>query len=80
MKYVHRLPDDVIMGVMRCNIGDNHTILCRNVDHKCFYEAKTNGKLLHELLLAVSFQTSLLLTFKNVSVSKLYNTDFVWYR
>ena len=39
---IHRVPADMRMGVMRCNIGENHTILCRHVDHKCCYEAKTN--------------------------------------
>ena len=63
-------------GVMHCNIGKNRTILSRHVDYKCYYEAKTNGQLLHELL-AVSFELSLPLTFKNIWVSKLYSTDFV---
>ena len=74
---IHRLPDDVRTGAMHCNIGENHMILCRHVDHKCCYEAKTNGQLLRELL-AVSFQSSLPLTFQNIDVSKLYSTDFVW--
>ena len=47
---IHRLPDDMQTGVMHCNIGKNHMILYRNVDHKWFYEAKTNEQLLHELL------------------------------
>ena len=51
------------MGAMHCNIGENHTILYRHVDHKCFYEAKTNGQLLCELW-AVTFQSSLPLTFQ----------------
>ena len=75
---IHRLPDDMRMGTMRCNISENHTILCRHVDHKCCYKVKTNGQLLHELL-AVSFQLSLSLTFKNIGISKLYSTDFVCY-
>ena len=61
---------------MRCNIGKNHTILFRHVDHKCCYEAKTNRQLLRELL-AVSFQLSLPVTFKNIGIGKLYSTDFV---
>ena len=35
---------------MHYNIDKNHTILCRHVEHKCCYEAKTNGQLLRELL------------------------------
>ena len=35
---IHRLPADVRIGVMRCSIGKNHTIFCRHVDHKCYYE------------------------------------------
>ena len=44
LKYctIHRLADDVETGAMRCNISKNHMILCRHVDHKCYYEAKTN--------------------------------------
>ena len=61
---------------MHCNIGKNHTNLCRHVGHKCCYEAKTNGQLLREFL-AVSFQLSLPLMFKNIGVSKLYSTDVV---
>ena len=38
---IHRLPADVQTGVMHCNIGENHMMLCRHVDHKCCYEAKT---------------------------------------
>ena len=49
--------------MMHCNIGENHTILRRHVDHKCCYKAKTNGQLLCELLV-VSFQSSLPLMFK----------------
>ena len=56
---------------MHCNIGKNHTMLCRHVDHKCCFEVKTNGQLLRELF-TVSFQSSLPLTFKNIGVSKLY--------
>ena len=44
MKYnyaIHRLPDDVRTGAIHCNIGKNHTILCRHVEHKRCYEAKT---------------------------------------
>ena len=57
---------------MCCNIGKNHTILCRHVRHKCYYEAKTNGQLLRELL-AVNFQSFLPLKFKNIGVSRLYS-------
>ena len=73
---IHRLPDDMQMGMMRCNISENHTILYRHVHHKCW--VKNNRQLLCELL-AVSFQPSLPLTFKNIGVGKLYSTDFVWY-
>ena len=60
-----RLPDDMRTGAMHFNISKNHTIFCRHIDHKCCYEAKTNGQLLRELL-AVNFQSSVLLTFKNI--------------
>ena len=74
---IHRLPDDVQTGAMRCNVGEKHTILYRHVDHKYCYEVKTNGQLLRELL-AISFQLSLPLMFQNIGASKLYSTDFVW--
>ena len=39
---IHRLPAGVWMGMMLCNIGKNHTIFCQHVDHKCYYDVKTN--------------------------------------
>ena len=36
---------DVRTGEMRCNIEESHTIFCRHVDHKCWYEAKTKPAL-----------------------------------
>ena len=59
---------------MHRNIGKNHMILCRHIDHECCYEAKTNGQLLRELL-AISFQSPLPPTFKNIGVSKLYSAN-----
>ena len=38
---IHRLPADMQTGVMCCNIGENHIIFCRHVDHKCYYELVT---------------------------------------
>ena len=40
---IHRLSADVWMGPMSCIIAENHTILHRHIDHKSYYEAKTNG-------------------------------------
>ena len=42
---IHRLPADVRTVEMRCNIEESHTIFCRHVDHKCWYEAKTKPAL-----------------------------------
>ena len=40
IRVIHRLPADVQMAVMHCNISKKHIIFCRHVDHKCYYEAK----------------------------------------
>ena len=37
---IHRLPADIWTGAIGCNIGKNHMIFCRHVDHKCYYEVK----------------------------------------
>ena len=39
---IHRLPADVQIGMICCNISKNHTIFSRDVDNKCYYEAKMN--------------------------------------
>ena len=39
---IHKLPADVRMGAMCCNINKSHMIFCRHVDQKYCYEAKTN--------------------------------------
>ena len=39
----YRLPANLEIGEIHCSISKNHTIFCRHVDHKCYYEAKLIG-------------------------------------